>query len=62
MQLGLALLVEAAVGAATIAWVSTSTTLRMPTHRARCWLPGASDANADAAGRARRGGGGTVLL
>ena len=35
LQLGLALLVEAAIGGTTIAWVSMSTTLHMQTHRAR---------------------------
>ena len=34
-QLGLALLVEAAIGGTTIAWVSMSTTLHMQTRRAR---------------------------
>ena len=34
-QLGLALLVEAAIGGTTIAWVSMSTTLHTQTRRAR---------------------------
>ena len=37
LQLGLALLVEAAIGGTTIAWVSMSTTLHMQTHRARIY-------------------------
>ena len=36
-QLGLALLVEAAIGGTTIAWVSMSTPLHMQTHRARTY-------------------------
>ena len=38
-QLGLALLVEAAIGGTTIAWVSMSTTLHMQTRRARTKIP-----------------------
>ena len=37
LQLGLALLVEAAIGGTTIAWVSMSTTLHTQTHRARTY-------------------------
>ena len=43
LQLGLALLVEAIIGGTTIAWISTSTTLQIQKHRAKCWLPSAGD-------------------
>ena len=62
LQLGLALLGEAAVGGATIAWVSSSTTLRIQTHRARCWLPGSPSDPAIKAAALAAPRGETVLL